>query len=329
MKMVVAQKLTMAHYRSTAYIDWCPGCGDFGILSAVQMALAELQLEPHRVAIFSGIGCSGKLPHFVNTYGIHTLHGRPLPFAIGAKLANPELTVIAVSGDGDGLGIGAGHFVNSGRRNVDITYIVHNNGVYGLTKGQASPTLRRGLRTKALPKPNINDPVNPIALAIVAGYTFVARGYAFDTKHLKDLIKKGIEHRGSAFIEVLQPCPTYNDIHTKEWYAGEDLIDPATGKPRPRIYRLEETGYDGEVKTDSVEEEIQKMNIAIAKSYEFGDRIPIGIFYRNPFIPTYEERIALNSPTYQTNPPAKQPIRNKFMKPSAIIDELIEEFTVK
>ncbi|MEM2990406.1 MAG: 2-oxoacid:ferredoxin oxidoreductase subunit beta [Halobacteria archaeon] len=327
--MTVSQKLSLAHFRSTAHNDWCPGCGDFGILSAVQMALVELQIEPHRVAIFSGIGCSGQLPHFVNTYAMHTLHGRPLPFAIGAKLANPELTVIAVSGDGDGLGIGAGHFVNSGRRNVDITYIIHDNGVYGLTKGQASPTLRRGLRTKALPKPNINDPVNPIALAIIAGYTFVARGYAFDTKHLKDLIKRGIEHKGAAFIQVLQPCPTYNDIQTKEWYAGEDRIDPSTSKPIPRVYRLEESGYDGEVKSGSEEEIMQKINTAIAKSYEFGDRIPIGIFFRNPFVPTYEERIAVNSPTYPSSPPAKQPIRNKLMKPSAIIEDLLEEFKVK
>ncbi|MEM3492228.1 MAG: thiamine pyrophosphate-dependent enzyme, partial [Nitrososphaerota archaeon] len=210
-----------------------------------------------------------------------------------------------------------------------ITYIIHDNGVYGLTKGQASPTLRRGLRTKALPKPNINDPVNPIALAIIAGYTFVARGYAFDTKHLKDLIKRGIEHKGAAFIQVLQPCPTYNDIQTKEWYAGEDRIDPSTSKPIPRVYRLEESGYDGEVKSGSEEEIMQKINTAIAKSYEFGDRIPIGIFFRNPFVPTYEERIAVNSPTYPSSPPAKQPIRNKLMKPSAIIEDLLEEFKVK
>ncbi|MCS7129127.1 MAG: thiamine pyrophosphate-dependent enzyme, partial [Candidatus Caldarchaeum sp.] len=217
----MATRLSMVSYRTPVHNDWCPGCGDFGILSSIQMALADLQIPPHMVAVFSGIGCSGKTPHYINSFGIHTLHGRVLPFAIGAKLGNPSLTVIAVGGDGDGLGIGAGHFVNTGRRNVDITYIVFDNGVYGLTKGQASPTLARGLKTKSLPKPNINDAINPIAIAVAAGYTFIARGYAYDTKHLKELIKMGIQHRGSAFINVLQPCPTYNDITTKEWYAGE------------------------------------------------------------------------------------------------------------
>ncbi|MEM4238798.1 MAG: thiamine pyrophosphate-dependent enzyme, partial [Nitrososphaerota archaeon] len=166
--MTVTQKLSMAHFRTPLFNDWCPGCGDFGILSSIQMALAELQIEPYKVAVFSGIGCSSKTPHYINTYGIHTVHGRPLPFALAAKLANPDLTVLAVGGDGDGLGIGVGHFVNAGRRNINITYILYDNGVYGLTKGQASPTLKRGLKTKALPRPNLNDAVNPIALAIVS-----------------------------------------------------------------------------------------------------------------------------------------------------------------
>jgi 2-oxoglutarate ferredoxin oxidoreductase subunit beta len=164
----------MSDYRTDVFVDWCPGCGDFGILSAIHMALAELGIEPHRAVLDSGIGCSGKVPHFVNAYGVHTLHGRTLPFATGIKLANPDLEVIAVGGDGDGLGIGVGHFVNTGRRNIDMTYIIHDNGVYGLTKGQASPTLKLGLRTKSLPKPNINEGINPIALASAAGYTFIA-----------------------------------------------------------------------------------------------------------------------------------------------------------
>jgi 2-oxoglutarate ferredoxin oxidoreductase subunit beta len=147
--------LKMTDYRTKVFVDWCPGCGDYGILAALQMTLAELQLPHYKVAVFSGIGCHAKMPHFINAYGIHTLHGRTLPFAIGAKLANPELEVIAVGGDGDGLGIGVGHFVNTGRRNIDITYLIHDNGVYGLTKGQASPTLKLGLQTKSLPKPNI------------------------------------------------------------------------------------------------------------------------------------------------------------------------------
>ncbi|MEM1942987.1 MAG: 2-oxoacid:ferredoxin oxidoreductase subunit beta [Candidatus Caldarchaeum sp.] len=322
----MATRVSMVSYRTAVHNDWCPGCGDFGILSSIQMALADLQIPPHKVAVFSGIGCSGKTPHYINAYGIHTLHGRVLPFAIGAKLSNPELTVLAVGGDGDGLGIGAGHFVNSGRRNVDITYIVFDNGVYGLTKGQASPTLARGLKTKSLPKPNINDSVNPIALAVVAGYTFVARGYAYDTKHLKELIKMGIQHRGSAFIDVLQPCPTYNDITTKEWFAGEDRV--VEGKPLPRIYKLEDEGYDGEVKSADVEEMTLKKLKAIEKSFEWGDRIPVGLFYRNQFIPSYEDRITETVRDYYSNPPAKQPIASPDGRPLASIDEILKEFLV-
>jgi len=324
----MAVKLSLANYRTDVHNDWCPGCGDFGILSAVQMALADLQIPPSKVAIFSGIGCSGKTPHYINAYGIHTLHGRALPYAIGAKLANPELTVIITGGDGDGLGIGVGHFVSAGRRNVDITYILHDNGVYGLTKGQASPTLQRGLKTKSLPRPNINDAINPIAIAICSGYTFVARGYAYDTRHLKEIIKQAINHKGSAFIDVLQPCPTYNDITTKEWFGGEDRIDPETKKPIPRVYKMEEEGYDGEVKTPDPEEARQKIEQAIRKSFEWGDRIPIGVFYRNPFIPSYEERIASRIPNYFRDYPAKQKIADENGRPLARIEELLKEFQV-
>ena len=161
-------ELKLADYKTTVHNDWCPGCGDFGILSAIQMALSEMQIPRHKAVIFSGIGCSGKTPHFINVYGIHTLHGRVLPFAQGAKIANPDLEIIAVGGDGDGLGIGAGHFVGAGRKNVDIPYLIFNNEVYGLTKGQASPTLRLGEKTKSLVTPNTNNSVNPIALAFVS-----------------------------------------------------------------------------------------------------------------------------------------------------------------
>jgi len=163
-------------YQSDIWNDWCPGCGDFGIVAAMYRAFSELDLPPEKTVIVSGIGCSGKTPHFVKVNGVHTLHGRAIPFATGIKLANPELTVIVNGGDGDLLGIGVGHFVALGRRNIDLTIILHNNTVYGLTKGQASPTLRRGLRPKALPKPNIQDAVNPISLALASGFTFVARG---------------------------------------------------------------------------------------------------------------------------------------------------------
>jgi len=308
------------------FVDWCPGCGDFGILTAVQMALVDLQLAPSKVAIFSGIGCHAKLPHFVNAYGIHTLHGRTLPFAIGAKLARPDLEVIAVMGDGDGLGIGAGHFVNTGRRNIDLTVLIHDNGVYGLTKGQASPTLKLGLRTKSLPKPNINEGVNPIALALAAGYTFIARSYAYDVRHLKDTIKKAIQHHGLAVVIIQQPCPTYNDINTKEWYSGEDRIDPETGKPVPRLYKLEDTGYDGAV--HKADEAFEKYVAALTKAHEWGDKIPIGVFYQNELVPTYEERISQRIPSYLHSPPARQPISDSEGKPITSIQKLLRELQV-
>src|SRR2546422_163953 len=180
--------LKLSDLKTEVHNDWCPGCGDFGIEAGLKMALAELPIDIDKVALFSGIGCSGKIVHFTNVSGIHTLHGRVLAYAQGAKLANPGLEVIAIGGDGDGLGIGVGHFVHAGRRNVDMTYIIHDNGVYGLTKGQASPTLQLGLKTKSLPEPNINTNVNPIMLALAAGFTFIARTYAYNTKHLKETI---------------------------------------------------------------------------------------------------------------------------------------------
>lgn len=315
--------LKMSDFKTDVFVDWCPGCGNFGILAAMQMAFAELELELHRIVIVSGIGCSGKPPHFIKAYGVHTLHGRTLPFAQGIKVANPELEVIAVGGDGDGLGIGAGHFVNAGRRNVDMVYLIHDNGVYGLTKGQASPTLKLGLRTKSLSKPNINEGVNPIALAVMAGYTFVARAYAYDTKHLKDVIKRAIQHKGLAFVDILQPCPTYNDINTKDWYAGIDRIDPKTGKPNPRLYKLDETGYDPVVHGPN--EDFKKKIAALEKAQEWGDKIPLGIFYQNELVPTFQERFTQRIPFYPTNPPAKQKISEENGSSIAILDQFFEE----
>ncbi|BFH72699.1 2-oxoacid:ferredoxin oxidoreductase subunit beta [Sulfurisphaera javensis] len=292
--------------------DWCPGCGNFGILNAEQQAIIELGIDPKSVVIVSGIGCSGKIPHFfrIPVSGVHTLHGRAIAFATGIKLSNPELTVIVNGGDGDLLGIGAGHFVAVGRRNIDMVVILHDNGVYGLTKGQASPTLKRGEKPKSLPRPNINDAVNPIALAISSGYTFVARGYAYDVKHLKELIKMAVKHKGLAFIDVLQPCPTYNDINTKEWYDK-------------RIYKLD-TLPDWDPVVKKPEDISEKIKKAIDKSLEWGDKIPIGIFYQNETVPSYEERIKANSPAYLDNPPAKQ-IIEKEGKLTTILDPLLKE----
>jgi len=318
--------LKISDYRTPVFADWCPGCGNFGIHAAIQMALAELQLEPHRVVIVSGIGCSGKTPHFTNVNGVHTLHGRTLPFAIGIKLANPDLEVIAVGGDGDGLGIGVGHFVNAGRRNIDLTYIIHDNAVYGLTKGQASPTLKLGLQTKSLSQPNINAAINPVSLALAAGYTFIARAYAYDVRHTKGILVQAIKHKGLAFVNIQQPCPTYNNINTKNWYEGVDRPDPETGKPRPRIYKLEETGWDPVVK--SPDEELDKVVAALRKSREWGDKIPIGVFYKNELVPTYEERISKRIPFYAKKPPAKQEISDELGAPTVMMEKWFKELKV-
>jgi 2-oxoglutarate ferredoxin oxidoreductase subunit beta len=318
--------LKLTDYKTEVHNDWCAGCGDFGILSAIQMALADMQISKHAAAIFSGIGCSGKTPHFINTYGVHTLHGRVLPFAQGAKLSNPNLEIIAVGGDGDGLGIGAGHFVSAGRRNVDLLYIIFDNGVYGLTKGQASPTLKLGLKTKSLPQPNANNSVNPISLALIAGFTFIARGYSYEVRHLKDLIKKAIQHKGLAFLDVLQPCPTYNDINTKEWFQGMDNINPESGRQIPRTYKLEETGYDGVVHSD--DEVNNKMAQVVEKSNEWGDKIPIGIFYQNEHIPTFEDRIANRINNYRQIPPAMQSIADQQNKPISSISKMLDDLRI-
>jgi 2-oxoglutarate ferredoxin oxidoreductase subunit beta len=315
--------LKPSDFRTDIFVDWCPGCGNFGILASLQMALAELGFEPHRVVLVSGIGCSGKVPHFVKVYGVHTLHGRTLPFAQGIKISNPRLEVIAVGGDGDGLGIGVGHLVNAGRRNVDMVYLIHDNGVYGLTKGQASPTLKYGLRVKGIPKPNINEAINPLVVAIASGYTFVARGYAYDTKHLKEIIKQAIEHKGLALVDILQPCPTYNDLNTKEWYAGEDRADPKTGRPTPRLYKLEDIGYDPLVRDMS--EDFAKKVAAMERAREWGDKIPIGVFYKNMLVPTFQERLTKRIPFYLERPPAEQKICDEVGSPITDVSVFFKE----
>ncbi|MCZ6582613.1 MAG: 2-oxoacid:ferredoxin oxidoreductase subunit beta [Thaumarchaeota archaeon] len=319
--------LKLSDFKTDVHNDWCPGCGDFGIMNSIQMALADLQIPRHKTAIFSGIGCSGKTSHFINVSGIHTLHGRVLTFAQGAKIANPDLTVIAVGGDGDGLGIGAGHFVAAGRRDVNMTYIIFDNGVYGLTKGQASPTLKLGLKTKSLPTSNINYDVNPIALAIASGFTFVARGYAYDVRHLKDLIKRAVKHDGLAFLDVLQPCPTYNDINTKDWYAGIDQMDQSTRTTKPRIYKLEDTGYDPIVHYNEEVELNEKVTQAMIKSIEWDNKIPIGVFYQNEIISSYHTRIMDHIPNYVENSPAAQPIA-KDGKSITNISEILDTLRV-
>ena len=319
--------LKLGDFKTDVHNDWCPGCGDFGIVNAVQMALAEMQIPRHKSAIFSGIGCSGKTSHFINVFGVHTLHGRVLTFAQGAKIANPELEIIAVGGDGDGLGIGAGHFVAAGRRNVDMTYIIFDNAVYGLTKGQASPTLKLGEQTKSLLTPNSNYNVNPISLAISSGFTFVARGYSYDVRHLKDLIVAAVKHKGLAFLDVLQPCPTYNDINTRDWFSGEDRIDETTNKPMPRIYKLEDTEYDPVVHFNDEDELNEKRTQAMVKSLEWDTKIPTGIFYKNELITPYTRRIIDKIPNYVENPSALQNI-SRDGKSITNIDKILDTLKV-
>ncbi len=270
---------------------WCPGCGNFGILRALNRALVELEIEPHRVLLVSGIGQAGKLPHYTRGNVFNSLHGRPVPPAIGAKIANPELVVIVVSGDGDGYGEGGNHFIHAARRNNDITYLVHNNQVYGLTKGQASPTSDFGFVTKTTPYGAVS-PLNPITLAIVSGASFVSRSFAGDTDHLSYLIKQGITHRGFALIDILQPCVSFNHKNTFSWY-------------RERIYKLEdEHGYDPSDK-----------KLALEKAQEWGERIPIGIIYREE-LPVYEDQLPALS---------KGPLVHQGIEPTRV-KELFAEF---
>ncbi len=209
---------TLAELKTNAEPWWCPGCGDFGVLRALQTALVNLGLEPHKVAIIAGIGCSGKIGNYINCYNFHVVHGRTLPVATGLKLANRDLTVIAAGGDGDGFAIGMGHFMHAVRRNPDITYIVMDNHVYGLTKGQVSPTSDKGMKTKSQPEGNFERPVKPLQVALAAGATFVAQGFSSNVKQLANLIAKGIQHKGFALINAISPCVTYNRINTYDWY---------------------------------------------------------------------------------------------------------------
>lgn len=270
---------------------WCPGCGNFGILRALNRALVELEIEPHQVLMVSGIGQAGKLPHYSKGNVFNSLHGRPVPPAIGAKIANHRLVVIAISGDGDAYGEGGNHFIHAARRNHNITYLVHDNQVYGLTKGQASPTSDFGFITKTTPYGAAN-PINPIAMAIVSGASFAGRSFAGDIEHLADLIKKGITHKGFALIDILQPCPSFNHKNTYSWY-------------RERVYKLEkEAGYDPGDK-----------EAALEKAQEWGERIPIGIIYQKE-LPIYEDQLPALS---------KGPLVTQKIEPSRI-ESLFNEF---
>src|SRR3990170_3386489 len=288
----------MDTYKSEIKPTWCPGCGDFAVLRALQTAIHALQLEPWNVVIVSGIGCSSNLPHFLSTYGFHAIHGRAVAVAEGTKLANPDLHVIVTGGDGDGYGIGVGHFIHAMRRNFDITYIVMNNQIYGLTTGQASPTSEKGMKTKSTPIEGvIENPIDPIALAITAGATYVARGFSGDAKGLGDLVQRGIAHKGFSLVDCLSPCVTYNKVNTYDFF-------------RERVYDLKEEGHDP-----------SNLSAALAKAVEWPlkqrDRVPLGVFYETDDVPTYEEL----EPGYRKGPLLKQ--RLGVEDPEAVMREFL------
>ena len=237
---------------------WCPGCGDWGILNGMKRALTELELNPDQTAIVTGIGCSSKIAQYLNGSRLETLHGRALPNATGVKLVNPELTVIVNGGDGDGMGIGRGHFAHTARRNLDITYFIHNNQIYGLTKGQTSPTSEMGMVTGFTPAPmgNVENPINIVRTAIADGATFVARTYCADVPHMVEVMKAAVLHKGFAVVDILQPCVSFNQLNTYGWY-------------KERVYRMDEEGYDR-----------TNWNQAIEAANEWGEKIPTGIFYQ-------------------------------------------------
>jgi len=218
---VAVKPLPLDTYKSDEKPTWCPGCGDFGVLNGLYNAMRQKGLQTKDIVVVSGIGCSSRLPFFVASYGFHGVHGRAMPIATGIKVANPELKVLAMGGDGDAFAIGGGHFVHAARRNLDICYVIMDNNIYGLTKGQTSPTSQVGFVTKTTPKGTPDRPINPLRLAIASGATFVARGFSGKPKELAELIVEGINHNGFAVIDTFSPCPTFNKINTFKAYREE------------------------------------------------------------------------------------------------------------
>ncbi|MFP4588540.1 MAG: 2-oxoacid:ferredoxin oxidoreductase subunit beta [Candidatus Bipolaricaulota bacterium] len=273
------QQLSISDYRSDVEPTWCPGCGDFPILSALQQGLVELDIAPHEVLLVSGIGQISKLPNYIRANGFHTIHGRPLPVATGAKLANQELNVIVTAGDGDSYAIGGNHFIHTCRRNLDITHVVGDNQIYGLTKGQYSPTSEQGFVTKTTPEGSIEPPVNPVKLALANDASFVARAFSGKVKHLRKILMEAIEHTGYALVDVFQPCVTFNRVNTYDFF-------------NERVYELGDRDHDP-----------SDQEAAYRRAEEWGEEIPIGVFFRESR-PTYEEQI----PALEEQPLVKQEI---------------------
>lgn len=271
---------TFKDFRNNIKPNWCPGCGDFSVQAAIQRACASVGLEPEQVAVVAGIGCSGRISGYIHSYGFHGVHGRALPIAQGLKMANRELTVIAAGGDGDGFAIGMSHTIHSIRRNIDITYIVMDNQIYGLTKGQTSPRSSVGFVTKSTPKGSIESPLSPMQMALSAGATFVAQSVSSDLKGLTHIIEEGIKHKGFSFINVFSPCVTFNKINTYDWFK-ENLVS---------LDDIE--GYDP-----------SDRNLAMKTLMEHEGLIT-GIIHQNKEAPSYEDRV----PGFRQEPLVKQSI---------------------
>lgn len=258
---------TFKDFRNSVKPNWCPGCGDFSVQAAIQKACANVGLEPEELAVITGIGCSGRLSGYINSYGVHSIHGRALPMAQGVKMANQELTVIASGGDGDGYAIGMGHTIHSIRRNIDLTYVVMDNQIYGLTKGQTSPSSAHGFVTKTTPHGSIEKNVSPLELAITSGATFVAQSFSSDIKELTAIIEAAINHKGFSFVNVFSPCVTYNKVNTYDWFK-ENLVS---------LNDIE--GYDNKDKKQALNTVVEHNGLVT------------GIIYQDTETPSYAEQL--------------------------------------
>ena len=283
--------ITSSSFATNKLPTWCPGCGDFGIWMSLKDALVKQGIGPEDGLVVYGVGCHGNMYDWMKIYGFAGLHGRTLPVAQGVKLANHKLPVIVVSGDGDCLGEGGNHFIHAAKRNPDITVIIHDNQVYGLTTGQASPTAKPGFVTKSTPGGAVDNPLNPLLISIAAGATYVARGFAGDTPGLTQLISDAIAHKGFSVVDILQPCVTFDKIHTYPWY-------------RERIYRLADEKYTADNKLKAIE-----------KAMEWGDKIPVGLFYKEDK-PTSED----HEPALSKDPLISTPVDTTHL------DDVLNEF---
>lgn len=275
-------------FNTSYFPTWCPGCGNFGIWGALKNTIAELGWGPDGFTIVYGVGCSGNMNDFVKAYGFHSLHGRAIPNAVGMRLANHPLPVVVVGGDGDLLGEGGNHLMHACRGNFDITVFLHNNQVYGLTTGQVSPTSEKGIKSKSTPAGIIEEPLNPVALAVTQGATFVAQGFAGDLVHLTQMMKLAVEHKGFSLVNIYQPCVTFNKHNTYQWF-------------RERVYKLDDA-YDRSNKLSALEASFTH------------EKIALGVLYESTR-PTYEESL----PQLEHGPLIDQPV-------STTLDQLLQEF---